>query len=476
MLDIKLTSFLDTFSRHDLAQFRKFLVSPFFNEKQDLVRLFDFLTDTRNATEKVKRNGKTAVWAQLFPGKPFHDVHFRRLCSDLFQLALDFTAYKQFRSNPTTGQVFLLHALASSKLEKHFDGVVRQAELAQKNEGLRDADFHYLAYMLNRRKHEYLEQMAHKNAPFEPIEQADYHLDCYYFTKKLEHYCDSLGYRNMRSDSANIPLLPGFMDFLSKSPYLAEPSVKAWYLAAQMMLHRDEEVFFHEMKHLLDTQGGSFHKKELQTLFIHSMNYCIDTKINFGRTDYYAELFQLYRIALALEIIFNENELDPHHYKNIITISLQLKEFEWVEGFIRDYTPRLPKAEQDNALNFNLAQVYFFRGEYGKVIELLREVEYQNIAYSLGGRLLLLRTYFELREDQALESLIGSYSIFLRRNKLISKEVKQQYLNMLRLTRKLYNVSIFGKKAVEKVGREIEACQSLAAKKWLLEKVAELSN
>lgn len=479
MLDIKLTTFLQTLSRHDLAQFKKYLRSPFFNERQDLEKLFDLLDPSKQGQEGAdtgKEESKARIWEALYPGKPYADLRFRRLCSDLLQLAMDFAALQQYSANPATGQVFLLHALASTQLEKHFEGVVRQTELLQQKSGVRDADFHYLSYMLQRRRREYLEQIAHKNAPFEPIEKADYHLDCYYLTKKLEHYCDALGYRNMMSASAEINLLPGFMDYLQDSPFLREPSVKAWYLVAQMMINRDQEHFFQEMKQLLALQGGSFQKKERQTLFIHSMNYCIDVKINNGRTDYYLELFQLYRIALDQEIIFNGDELDPHHYKNIITIALQLREFEWVENFIRDYTPRLPKPEQDNAFNFNLAQVYFYRGEYGKVIELLREVEYQNIAYSLGGRLLLLRTYFELGEVQALESLISSFSIFLRRNKLISKEVQQQYLNMLRFTRKLFHLPPFDHAALTKIQQELEACKSLAAKKWLIEKVAKLKS
>ncbi|MCU0348259.1 MAG: hypothetical protein MUC59_15060 [Saprospiraceae bacterium] len=470
MLNSKLVTFLRNFARHDLAQFRKYIVSPFFNEREELVRLYDLLLDAELITGNASDVDKYALWQGLFPAAAFDDVRFRRACSDLLQLAMDFTAYNQYTSNPTTGQVFLLHALAKTQLEKHFEGVLRQTELIQEKLGQRDADFHYLSYMLHRRRQEHLEHVSPKKTSFEPIEKADFHLDCYYFTKKLEHYCDSLGYRNMVSASAEVPLFPGFLTFLAQSPYLAEPAVKAWYLVAQMMLHPDEAHCFQDMKSLLETHSASFQHRELQTLFIHSMNYCIDTKINHGREDYYGELFSLYRIALNKEIIFENGQLNPHHYKNIITVGLHIKEFAWVETFIQDYTHRLPKSDQDNALNFNLAQVYFYQKRYDRVIELLQEVEYQNLAYSLGSRVILLRTYFELGEDQALESLIDSYRIFLRRNRLISKEVKQQYLNMLRFTRKLSQLAPYDKKGIEKARQEIENCKSLTGKKWLLEK------
>ncbi|MCF8247713.1 MAG: hypothetical protein K9J37_21700 [Saprospiraceae bacterium] len=476
MLNTKLVTFLHSFSRFDLAQFSKYLASPFFNEKEELVHFFEQLVELELLAGKSEKNfGKLEFWKRLYPGLAYDDVRFRRLCSDLLRLAMDFTAYNQYAANPTTGQVFLLHALANTRLEKHFDGVLRQAELLQKKAGLRDADFHYLSYKMHRRRHEHLEHISPKTAAFDPIEKADYHLDCYYFAKKLEHYCDALGYRNMVSETAKVALFPEFLKYLEQSPYLSEPVVKAWYLVARMMLDPDEAHFFLEMKMLLETEATSFQPKELQTLFIHSMNYCIDTKVNIGRGDYLSELFSLYRIALYREIIFDNGELNPHHYKNIITISLQISELAWAENFIRDYTHRLPKSDQENALNFNLAHVYYYQKKYDQVIELLQEVEYQNIAYSLGSRILLIRTYFEQREDQALDSLIDSYSIFLRRNRLISKDVKQQYLNMLRFTRKLFALATFDKKGIEKTLREIKNCKSLAAKQWLLEKAGEMA-
>ena len=73
-------------------------------------------------------------------------------------------------------------------------------------------------------------------------------------------------------------------------------------------------------------------------------------------------------------------------------------------------------------------------------------------------------------------ALISSFSIFLRRNKLISKEVQQQYLNMLRFTRKLFHLPPFDHAALTKIQQELEACKSLAAKKWLIEKVAKLKS
>jgi len=57
---------------------------------------------------------------------------------------------------------------------------------------------------------------------------------------------------------------------------------------------------------------------------------------------------------------------------------------------------------------------------------------------------------------------------------LISKNVRQQYLNVLRFTKKLANVAPYDKKSVQKIREQIETCKALADKKWLLDKVEEL--
>lgn len=474
MISNKLTELLQTFSSTDKLRFHKYLSSPFFNEQKDLIALYELLTKGPPPGKTEKMGSKLGLWKMLFPSLPFDDVRYRRLHSDLLQLALDFIGYQQYRAHPVTPKIFLLHALAKTRLDKHFNGVARQAEADLEKSGHQDADFHYFRYMLQRRHHEHMEFSPGKDASFQYMEAADYHLDCYYLTKKLEHYCDMLGYQNIRSAAADIYLFPDFLTQVENSPYLKEPSVEAYYLVALMALHPDQEAYFFKLKALVEKQAEMFRKKELQTLFIHLMNFCIYTKINNGRIDYYKELFALYRIALRQEIIFDNGELDPHHYKNIITTSFYVREFAWAENFIQEFTPRLPKADQENALQYNLAQLYFHKGEFKQVIGQLREVEYQTLAYALGSKLLLLRTYFELGEEQALDSLIDSFNIYLRRNKFMSNENKKQYLNAVRFTKKMAAVAPYDKEAIRKIKSQIEACQAVAVKKWLLEKVDAL--
>ena len=145
-----------------------------------------------------------------------------------------------------------------------------------------------------------------------------------------------------------------------------------------------------------------------------------------------------------------------------------------MEYFIQHYTEKLSAEHRANALTYNLAKVYFHQAEYDKVIEQLREVEYQSPVYALGSKLLLLLTYFEMGEFLALDSLLDSFRIYLRRNQQISREVKQQYLNVIRFARKLSRINPGDEKRLLKIEQQVQNCKTLAARQWLQEKIAEL--
>lgn len=471
----KLITLLQSLSSQELVFLRKYVNSPFFNENLELVKLFDAVATSLPTDGKTEISlNKLGLWTKIFPGKPYNDTRFRRICSDLLKLVFDYLSYNQFKKLPLTSSLFLLPQLSGPQLDKHFAGVVRQMNNELEQADFRDSDFHYITYMMLQREHEHLEHSAKKSSAFEFIEKSDYHLDCYYFSKKLQLYSDALGFQSTLSGQASVRHFPDFFNYLQGTPYMQEPAVKAWYLVILMIQNKEDESQFQQLKKLVDKEGKHFQKKELQMLFIHLMNYCIDTKINNGRIEYYQELFSLYKTALDQQIIFENGELSPHHYKNIITISLHVKEFNWVEKFIEEHTHFLPKTERENALNFNLANLFFHKKEYQKVIGQLQEVEYKSIVYAIGSKLLLARTYYELDEDIALDSLIDTFRIYLQRNRFISKEIKQQCMNFLRFTKKLSAGKTYDKAKIEKLKSKIENCKAVATKKWLLEKVDEL--
>lgn len=475
MLSKKLISLLETFSKHDLNRFDKYLRSPIINENEDLIRLFKIVDRALRSKkeQQMEQLNKKDVWKQLYGKKPYKDSRLRRLSSELTRYAYGFIAWREYQSDPVREQILLLSWLDRRHLDKHFNGVVRTANKLQEKKSLRDAYYHQLQYQVEEARHIHNEEAGKKIDKLEYLEKADYHLECYYLTRKLRHFCDSLDYKKSTSIKVEIDLPQAFLGHI-KQGYLGEPSVKAYYLVAQMLMNPDAENHYRELKGFLSENAEKFSRSELNTLYIYLKNYCIDTKINEGREDYFKELFDIFKTLLEKEILLDNGTIDPQDYKNIITVGLHVEAFNWVEQFVRDYTVKLPEGHQDNAVNYNLAKLYFHQEKYEKVIELLREVEYKNLSYALGGKLMLLKTYYELDEQLVMNSLIESFRIYLQRARTISKDVKEQYLNVLKFVKQLSKIVPGDKKAVKKIRHQIKSTSPLPDKQWILDKVEEL--
>lgn len=474
MLSDKLIRLLLSFSKPQMLRFRKYLISPFFNENEHLVCLFDLIEHSFNRPKQgVKELKKELVWKELFGSAPYKDARMRRLCSDLTQEAIQFLSYLEFKGNPVDEQIYALKALNQLQLSKHFIGVLRQARGIQQKIGYENSAYHYARFKIEDQSQIHLDIKATKGYNPDNIGRGDYHLDCFYLINKLRHYSELLMWKNERAVDLELNLPPGFLNYIKNSIYFNVPAIAIQYRMVRAFLEPEEEDHFYQLKKLLATHNSLFNKEELRNMYLTAQNYCA-FQGNLGKLKFYKELFELYKILIEKGILLSKGKLAPGNYKNIITIGLKVGESEWVENFIKVYTDALPRESQDNDRNYNLAKVYFHQKDYGKVIEQLREVEYKSLGYAIGGRLMLLETYYELREETALDSLIDSFRIFLRRNQTISRDVRQQYLNVLRFVKKLATTARYNKSSLQRIRKQIEECKVLAAKKWLLEKVKEL--
>jgi hypothetical protein len=82
---------------------------------------------------------------------------------------------------------------------------------------------------------------------------------------------------------------------------------------------------------------------------------------------------------------------------------------------------------------------------------------------SLDPRSMLLRIYYEKNFLDALESLLDSFQIYIKRQKKLGYQ-GENYLNFIRFTRQLLRIVSNDTLALEKLKNEIEACTALAEK------------
>lgn len=474
MFSEKLVSLLQTFTKYELNRFRKFLLSPYLNDQEDLTRLFEIANEALRKDEtSLSELNKHAVWNALYPKERYDAAHLRRLASDLTQAALRFLVEEARKQDPLAEALELQKVLEKPELQKHLTGVERQiSKQLETTPG--QSTWYYLAqFRLHWNQYNRASKVVATTDFMGKLLPADQSLECFYVVQKLKFYVAWLIFRGFRSTEQELPVMPGFWEHIRQPQFETVPLVSIYQDVILCLAEPNEENHFKNLMAHLEKFANKLAKEDLRECYQIAQNYCA-FKLNQGRIDYYPIFFRIIQNTIGLDILLENGQLSEGVFKNIVTVSLGSGEFEWAENFIKEYSIHLPSGIRENARTFNLAYLFFHQKKYSKVIELLRNVEYSDVVYALGAKLTLLRTYYESGEHLAMDSLIDSFRIYLRRNKLISKSLKREYGNFLNGLKKLVSLSSANKHTIRAFEKRLTDTQNIISKKWLLEKIAEL--
>jgi hypothetical protein len=88
---------------------------------------------------------------------------------------------------------------------------------------------------------------------------------------------------------------------------------------------------------------------------------------------------------------------------------------------------------------------------------------------------MVMMTYYDLDEYDALESFIESFRVFLNRHKNIATLRRRSYLNWIRYVRRLTRLLSNDKAAIQALYEEVDRNRAtIANHSWVLEKLNEL--
>jgi hypothetical protein len=478
MTDNKLYIVLTHFDKIAQNRLRKYVRSPYFNVNETLMVYFDILTNHINKNGKGTPLEKEDIWAQLFPKEAYNDVRFRKLCSDLLKLVEGFLSQEVYDDNNLQKASNLLEALTNKKIEKLFSSSVRSAQLASEQPFQKSAGFYYYQYLLEKNYYE-LGDVDLKREEKSNVENIINSLDEFYLAEKLKWYNNVLSRKNLISHEYHLLFIDEIIKHIEKHEYKHNPVICIFYNLLLTKIDAKNENHLDTFIELLHEHGQLFSMKELYELYSGALNYCIQ-KGNQGKPDFLKKFHDLYSFMLDKGIAYgasNNSELSPWHFKNAVLVALRIGQYDWTEKFITNNRDKLPVEFRENAYSYNLALLYFYQKKYDKATQLLQSVEYDDLAYSLDSKCMLLAMYYEQDEDEALMSLMDSFKTYLNRHKDIAENKRINYFNLMKYTRKMLKLNHGDKNEIIKIRQEIDEdrkAAGIASLKWLLEKLAEL--
>ena len=473
----KLFKVVQSFDKYEINRLRKFIRSPYFNQDETLVQLFNLMVELTNEGQTLS---KVEIWSAIQGNNLYDDVRFRKYCSDLLKLIERFLAQEVFEQKKLRKSAFLIEAVGKKELSELYGSTIKRVKHLTHKQSLKTAEFYSDLFEIEKKYYEYIlssETAADiKRKTEKNLEEMMSNLDSFYIAEKLKYYCEILYRKAEFSQDYQVKFIPEIIKQISNTQNeLLSPPEAIYFQIYQTLIDSENEDHFNGLKVLLAKYIHYFPTSEAAALYSLALNYCT-IKINKGEQKYLQEYFELNNILLEKELIFSDGLLNPWQFKNIVLIALRLGKFEWTENFIYNYKERLPPSLKENAVTFNLALLFFYQKKYGKVIEQLQSVEYEDPVYNLNSKSILIGSYYETDEIEPLYSLFESFRAYLNRHNDIPEQRKKLFLNLIKFTKRLTRIIAGDQKSLDKLKNDIDNSEGVASLKWLKEKIAELES
>ncbi|MBP7184397.1 MAG: hypothetical protein KBA06_02735 [Saprospiraceae bacterium] len=463
-------SYLD---KLEIKKLNDFLSSPYFNKSKILYQLFTIIEPILlKNTEYDKIPDKQFFWKKIYKTEKYDDARFRKLCSDLYALVLDFVRQRGVDNDFIISNWATLKGLQNLDMKKMFAPVSSRIDDKMASLNKNSLDFYLLSYLVETEKYQMFEYDLNRTQKSN-IEDINRNLDLYFYINKLIYLNKVNSQKKLMKIDYDLQNIDGVLDLINHTDYVHNPIIKILNTVIESINHPDEVMVFDKLVNLLKEYTPVLNRDDIEGYYTYCLNYCTE-KGNKGNLEFWSKFIIIVKLMIANDLLLQNGKLSPWRYKNIVTVGLREKDFVFVEDFINTYKDFLDDDLRENAVTYNTALLRFYQKKYNKVIELLRDVEYEDISYNVGSKNMLLSVYYETDEIEPLYYLFESFRAFLNRNKELSVTVRTGYLNLIKFTKKLTKIKFGDASEIEKLENEINAAQGVMSKNWLLEKVKEL--
>ncbi|MEM9823245.1 MAG: hypothetical protein AAF985_19345 [Bacteroidota bacterium] len=476
----KLYRLLRVLDRPMLKQFRRFLNSPYHNTNTILVSLFDILKKHHPtfAKEKLK---KEKLFKKLYPQKVFSDKRIRDLMSLLSLCLEDFLVHESLRADQQKKQWLLMQAFDRYHLQSFFEK--KNQELIEQVDRQKQKDLHYhyrkfdlyQQFFFNRNTDKFKKDIDH-------IQMAMQELDLFYTLGKLQLSAELKARERILAEQHEIVLLDAIQQSLQQKQFPSASPLFDIYQAL-IQLHQSESApsIFVQVYHQLVDHLSIISKDDQRSILQHLLNYAIRHS-NQGDLRMNEKIWQLYDLEQRQDLLLINNQITEYTFGNIVSISCQLKKFDWLESFVDNYQIYLDASIRKSTLLWARITQSFFQEAYENVLVLIQEVpNKRNHGYRV--RHLLLRTYYELfqqaptKYENPLLSQIKSYQQYLRRQDQIGTErilAQKNFVSFIKKLVPLKHLVRVSTKQRQQLLQKLKATKSIAFRHWLEQKVKAL--
>jgi len=481
MSEIRLLTVLRSLDKYEFGKLGEIVESPFFNKNEKCRELYDLLKPFY-PDFKDKRITREWLFEKLFPEKRKSISSLSTAMSKLQGLVDELIVYQEQNNRFLYKRHLLLNRHLKKGLFKLYQSQYKETMTRFSNIKKRDS-MHFLEqYLLKTDYYKYNRTNKGRDKVFDPTTLSE-DLDSYFWIQKLNIACEAQAYQAISSTEREkayelIQLtIDGTHDHLTLNKDFKQNHLSVLFRKMLQSIHEpdNEDVFNDFFTFFLDTDTKAVDRNEYAECFVHSINYFL-LKIKEGKGEYKKKLFDLYKLAVDFELIYDNGYLNLNRVKNIISCACQVGETDWADEFLEAYKGEIHPEQFNNAYHFYKAVICFYSIKYDNAVEFLSKIETDIDKYYFLSRMtFLLRCFYETKQSMAFENTCKTFRGNIKRNKKFTLVEQRSYDNFARIAYFLHQYRDgFSKKTTPKLLEMIEGVEYISHKQWLLEKWGEL--
>ena len=472
---------LSVFTADELADFHRFVHSPFFNEgpyARDCIALWECL---RPHAPGFRHPGLEAkrMYVQVFPGKSYVKGKLDVVMSKLHQLAKQYAAMTTTAGFETPERLRLAAFFRRRRLPRRAAALLEKLRAEQAQQPVHDAAYWYGRFLAESEQH-LLDTDLQNHHDHEHLAEAIRCLHLAHLTQSLQ-LLNSLFFARRKS---NVD------DGLAETLAMALP-------AALLLADLDQEPVLrllktgfdfvrapeqHDEKELrafwldLETEADRLPPELLRTLFAYARNHCT-WQFNHGRLEFAALNLDLFKSCFERGLLFENGKIQAATYLNMVQAGLIARDFDWLDVVMPQCRERIAGVPAPAELyQYTCANCHYHRREYDRALELLRDAS-DDLYNNLMARKLELKIYYETHSP-LLDGKIENFKLFIFRQgkKQLPADVYRMNNAFIDLLRKLNNIATAGQKArVATLMQQLDGDTLVAERMWLREQLEKVN-
>lgn len=469
MKNTRLSSLLNRLNNKEMKLLHKWVCSPFFNQRKDVVDLFELYQRHRNLYQDVP--SKKQIFNTLYKQEKYDDHKVRLVMSLLYKQSCSFLIHQLQQENPLEYKLNLAKVFHAQKATKDFNRTLKELKMIHQRTPFKDTNYYYNEYRIFDLEYEHTSNIS-RNMPYNAQAVLD-NFDIHFIIKKLQQYLIIYSHKEHYKLDFDLGLIPLIINYVKTHPQLLDyPAIALNFYYIQIVNDDVNPELIENFVALLKKHSEDFSKKETRDFYLIALNYYVKL-FNQGNYDIIPQLFDMYQDAINKGLFLVNNKIAHYSFRNIVGIGLIAKKDKWVAQFIKKYNPYLDENIKDVMVAFNLARLASYRRQHDKALDFLMNVHFKETSLMLSKKTLEAKIYYEMKSFDLLDSHLTAMQTFIRR-KEIHPVSKSAYLGFALFLQKIIKANVFDKTTKQRLLKEFEQSEHMVDRYWVAEIINKL--